>query len=221
MTTIAVIEDDDNQREFLNDFLTENGYVVHTVGSGTQATKLLEKLQPDLALLDLGLPDIDGGSLFSQLKKDYPDLPIIILTARNASSDIVKGFNLGADDYITKPYNAEELLARIKARLKHAQTSSKLKVADLELNIKMFEVKRAGKVIKLTPKEFKLLEYLMVNKGRVLSRDMILSRIWLYSPDMETRAVDVYIGYLRKKVDSSFKQKLIHSVRGFGYMIKD
>lgn len=221
MTTIAVIEDDENQREFLNDFLTENGFVVHTAGSGAQASKLLEKLQPDITLLDLGLPDIDGGSLFSQLRKDFPDLPIIILTARNASSDIVKGFNLGADDYITKPYNTEELLARVKARLKHAQISSKLKVNDLELNVKTFEVKRDDKKIKLTPKEFKLLEYLMVNKGRVLSRDMILSRIWLYSPDMETRAVDVYIGYLRKKVDNGFKKKLIQSVRGFGYMIKD
>lgn len=148
------------------------------------------------------------------------NLPVIILTAKADAVDIVKGFNLGADDYVTKPYNFEELLARIRARLKNTSSDSLLKVADLELDAQTFEVRRAGKKIELTPKEFKLLEYLMANSGHVLSRDMILSRVWLYSPDIESRAVDVYIGYLRDKIDKQSAKKLIKSVRGFGYMLK-
>ena len=129
---------------------------------------------------------------------------------------------LGADDYITKPFVEEELLARIKANLRRVKKNNEdIKVADLELNSKNFEVKRAGKLIQLTPKEYKLLQYLMINKNRILSREMILNRIWLYSPDIESRAVDVYIGYLREKIDKSFKNKLIHTVRGFGYKISE
>lgn len=216
---IVVVEDNENQREFLEGFLTGEGYSVRTVADGTNALKLTESVEPDLVILDLGLPDIAGETVFSELRKSYPDLPVVILTARDRESDVIAGFKLGADDYVTKPYNAEELLARIRARLKHT-ASTKLRVADLEFDTKKFEVRRAGRKINLTPKEFKLLEYLVANRGQVLSREMILSRVWLYSPDMETRAVDVYIGYLRKKIDSAFDKKLIISVRGFGYMIK-
>ncbi|HSX18978.1 MAG TPA: response regulator transcription factor [Candidatus Saccharimonadales bacterium] len=218
---IFVVEDDKNQREFLEEFLGDSGYSVQSAGTGTAAIKAMEKSQPDLVLLDLGLPDVSGESVFQALRKNYPELPVIILTARGTSSDIVAGFDLGADDYVPKPYSADELLSRVKARLKQSQTSSaKLKIADLELETKTFEVRRGGKKIDLTPKEFKLLEYLMLNQGQVLSREMILSRIWMYSPDMESRAVDVYVGYLRKKIDSKFKKKLINSVRGFGYTLK-
>jgi DNA-binding response OmpR family regulator len=130
---------------------------------------------------------------------------------------------LGADDYVTKPFVADELLARITARLRNQSSvkDNKLVVGDLVLDNKTFEVQRGETSIQLTPQEFKLLEYLMNNKGRILTREMILNRVWLYSPDIETRVVDVYMGYLRKKIDQDFDKKLLHSVRGFGYMIKD
>lgn len=219
--TIIVVEDDENQREVLVKLLIDEGFSVHSVGNGAEALKLLEEFRPDVVLLDLGLPDISGETVLGELRKMYTDLPVILLTARGTTADVVGGFSLGADDYISKPYNFDELLARVKARLNRQGGNNKLTVGDLELNEKTFEVKRGGKKITLTPKEFRLLEYLMVNKGQVLSRDMILSRVWMYSPDMQTRAVDVYVGYLRKKIDSGFEKPLIHSIRGYGYMVKD
>ncbi|KKR51084.1 MAG: Two component transcriptional regulator, winged helix family [Candidatus Curtissbacteria bacterium GW2011_GWA1_40_16] len=220
-SSVLIVEDDENQREVLIKLLVDDGFSVNSAGTGAEAIKFLEKFRPDIVLLDLGLPDISGETVLSASRKMYPDLPVIILTARGTSADVVSGFRLGADDYVSKPYNIDEILARIKARLNRLKTSDKLVVGDLEINEKTFEVRRAGRKITLTPKEFKLLEYLMVNKGQVLSRDMILSRVWMYSPDMETRAVDVYIGYLRRKVDKGFKKSLIQSVRGYGYMLRD
>lgn len=217
---ILVVEDDPSIQEFLKEYLLDNGYAVETASDGVQALNSLKKSQPDLVLLDLGLPNVTGEAVCLEIRKKYPDLPVIILTAKDDVSDVVRGLNLGADDYITKPFVSEELLARIKARLRHGE-DVKLQVADLELNNKTFEVKRAEKLIQLSPHEFKLLQYLISNKGRVLTREMILNRVWLYSYEVDTRVVDVYIGYLRKKIDSDFKKKLIHSVRGFGYMIKD
>ena len=173
-------------------------------------------------ILDLGLPNMSGEAVCMEVRKKYPDLPVIILTAKDSINDIVNGLNLGADDYMTKPFVADELLARIKARLRaKGNGDSKLVVGDLELDNQSLEVKRSGSDIQLTPQEFKLLQYLMSNKGRILTREMILNRVWLYSPEIETRVVDVYMGYLRKKIDSEYEKKLLHSVRGFGYMIKD
>lgn len=220
--TILVVEDDPGLQKYLKELLWENAYVVHVAPDGVQALNSLNKLKPDIMLLDLGLPNMTGESVCVEAKKKYPELPIIILTAKDTTSDIVEGLNLGADDYMTKPFVADELLARIKARLRGSEDNSgKLVVGDLELDNKSFEVKRADKPIHLTPQEFKLLEYLMNNKGRILTREMILNRVWLYSPDIETRVVDVYMGYLRKKIDDDHKEKLLKSVRGFGYMIKD
>lgn len=163
---------------------------------------------------------MSGESVCIETKKIYPDLPIIILTAKNHTAEIVQGFQLGADDYISKPFELEVLLARIKAKLRNSEQEM-LQVGDLTLNAKSMEILRKGKSIVLSPHEFKLLQYLMMNKGTVLTRDMILNRIWQYSYDVDSRVVDVYIGYLRKKIDNGFKKKLINSIRGFGYVIKD
>lgn len=220
--SILVIEDNDDLREYLKELLLDNGYSAQTAIDGIKALNLIKKSQPDLVILDLGLPNMSGETVCAEIRKKYPDVRILMLTARDKTSDIVTGLNLGADDYVTKPFKAEELLARIKARLRNGgEGEHNLVVGDLEFNKKTLEVTRNGKLIKLTPKELKLLEYLMVNKGRVLTREMILNRVWLYSPDIETRAVDVYIGYLRKKVDAEYKKKLIRSVPGYGYMIKE
>ena len=220
--TIVAVEDDKDLREYIKEILLDNHYSVKAFQDGVTALKYIKKIPPYLVLLDLGLPVMGGETVCTEIKKNYPDIPIIILTAKGTTGDIVKGLNLGADDYVAKPFETEILLARIRARLReNKEGDAKLKLANLELDTKTLEVHRAGKLIKLTPQEFKLLEYLMRNKGRILTRDMILNRIWLYSADIETRVVDVYIGYLRKKIDAGFQKKLINSIRGFGYILKE
>lgn len=219
---IMVIEDDENIRVFLTDFLTEKGYKVKAYNEGLPALEFIKKMPPDLIILDLGLPKMTGESVCKEIKKNHPEIPVIILTAKDTTADIIKGLNIGADDYLTKPFESDELFARIEARLRTANKNKGiLKIEDLELDTDKIQVKRAGKDIQLTTQEFKLLEYLMNHKNKVLSRDIILNRIWLYSYDVDTRVVDVYIGYLRKKIDKGYKKKLIQSVRGFGYTIRE
>lgn len=219
MNKILLIEDDLGIQEYIKDLLLENEYNVTSFSDGISALDFLKESFIDLVILDLGLPKLTGEAVCKDIRKKYPHLPIIILTAKDATTDIVNGLNLGADDYITKPFVAEILLARIKARLR-VDENAILILDDLELNSQTIEVTRAGKKIPLSQHEFKLLQYLLNNKGRVLTREMILNRVWEYSYDVDTRVVDVYIGYLRKKIDVGFKKKLIQSVRGFGYMIK-
>jgi two-component system OmpR family response regulator len=221
-STILTVEDDKDFREYIKDLLTKNDYLVQTASKGSEALQLVDKINPNLVVLDLNLPDMEGESVCVEIKKKHPFTPVIMLTAKKATEDKVQGLNMGADDYITKPFAPEEFLARIKARLRQQKDGdTEVKIADLELDAKKVEVRRAGNLISLTPHEFKLLEYLMNNSGTVLSREMILNRIWSYSFDVESRVVDVYMGYLRKKIDGGHKKKLIHSVRGFGYTIKD
>jgi DNA-binding response OmpR family regulator len=217
---ILVVEDDTALQEYLKDLLSEAGFSAEIASDGVEALAAMKRIEPNLVVLDLGLPKISGEMVCTEIKRKYPETPVIILTARGDTSDIIHGLNLGADDYLPKPFDGNELIARINARLRDT-TDTKLKVADLELDRKTLEIKRGQKAISLTPTEFKLLEYLMSNKGRVLSREMILNRIWLTSPDIETRVVDVYMGYLRKKIDIGFEKPLIQSMRGFGYVIKD
>lgn len=219
---ILVVEDDNDLRDYLKDLLSEHNYSVQTASNGAQALNQIQKSPPDLIILDLGLPNMSGEAVCMEIRKKYPDLRVIILTARDDAADMIKGFSLGADDYMTKPFNTDELIARVHARLRYKEGSdSKLKIADLELDNKTLEVKRNNRLIQLTPTEFKLLQYLMSNRDHILTREMILNRIWFYSQDIETRVVDVYMGYLRKKIDLGFKKKLIHSIRGFGYTIKE
>lgn len=219
---ILIVEDDAGLQKYLKELFSDNQYLVQISSDGITALNTIAKSPPDLIILDLGLPNMSGESVLKEVRKKYQDLPVIILTARDNVSDIVQGLNIGADDYITKPFVADELLARAKARLRvGGEIDAKLRVADLELDEKTLEIRRASKSIQLTPQEFKLLEYLMRNKGRILTREMILNRVWLYSQDIETRVVDVYMGYLRRKIDQGFEKKLLRSVRGFGYMIKE
>ena len=219
--TILIIEDEEDVRKYINSLLLDQGYSVIEASDGIKALTLIEEKRPDLIVLDLGLPNISGESVLTDARKKYPDLPVIILTAKDTVTDIVKGFNLGADDYLVKPFKGEELLARIKARLRHLESSGTvIKVGDLVLNAKTFEVKRGDRTISLSHKEYELLQYLMINANRVLTRDMILQRIWLTTEYIEPRVVDVYIGYLRKKINGNDGKNLIETVRGFGYVIK-
>lgn len=216
---ILLVEDDKSIAEFVKDALTENNYIVKHTSDGAEVLKILKEGITDLVVLDLGIQNISGESVCVEAKKLFPNLPIIILTAKNKAEDVVAGLGMGADDYISKPFDIDELIARIKTRLKQ-NSNGIIEVEDLILNTSSLEVKRGEKMIDLTAKEIKLLEYLMRNKGVVLSRERILNHVWSYSPDVETRVVDVYIGYLRNKIDKDFPKKLIESVRGFGYVIK-
>lgn len=217
----VVIDDEPTLAGYLRDVLLSHGLVVYTANSGTEGLELIEKINPELVLLDIGLPDIDGRSLCQKIKAEHPDTKVIMITGRGTSAEVAEGLNLGADDYLPKPIDENELIARIKARLRRTEFSQPtLTVNDLVLNSETHEVTRQGKKIILSPQEFKLLHYLMVNKNKVVSRNMILSRIWDGNPDIETRIVDVYLGYLRKKIDAQ-KPKLLHTIRGFGYMLKE
>lgn len=220
--TILVIEDDQDICTYVCDLLTEAHFVAYKAHTGSRALKILEKIVPDLVILDLNLPDITGESLKMTIKKDFPSTPIIILTAKDSPVDIARNLNEGADDYMVKPFAADELIARVKARLRKTNKAETTYSAyDLTLNTETLEVTRGTRHIELTQTEFTLLHYLLVNKDRVLTREMILSHVWAYSPDTETRVVDVYIGYLRKKIDANEDKKIITSMRGFGYTIKE
>lgn len=219
---VLVIEDDKDLQDYLKDILTENGYNVKVTSKGIAGLNLIRQLEPDLVILDLNLPDMNGEGVCIEIRKKYLNVQIIMLTGKDTISDKIAGLKMGADDYITKPFVAEEFLARVSARLRNkTKGGAKIVVDGLEVDNKKFQVKRGDRLISLTPQEFRLLEYLINNKDVVLTREMILNRIWIYSPDIESRVVDVYIGYLRKKIDSGFKKKLIHSVRGFGYTIRE
>lgn len=218
---VVIIEDDLGVSEFLVNILTEHGYQVHTETHGAAGLKLVDQVEPDVVLLDLYLPDIKGETICRQIKDTYPEIKVIMITAKDTPEQIAKGLDLGADDYLPKPIAPEELIARLKARLRNTPLNDeKLSIGDLTLNTKNHEVILKGEVIELSPQEYKLLEYLMSQPNKVLTRDMILSRIWDSSPDIETRVVDVYVGYLRKKIDKPHNTNMIQSVRGFGYMIK-
>lgn len=220
--SILVVEDDKDFQQYLKDLLVKNGYSAQTTTKGISAINMIEKLEPDLLILDLNLPDMHGESVCTEVRKDHPNLPIVMLTSKSSTSEKVEGLTMGADDYITKPFVTNEFLARIKTRLRNKNSAeTKIKIDDLELDSKKVEVRRAGRLISLTPHEFKLLEYLIHNRGVVLTREMILNRIWSYSLNVESRVVDVYMGYLRKKIDAGAKKKLIHCIRGFGYTIKE
>lgn len=219
--TIVIVEDDDDLSTYLQHLLTGKRYTVFPTKTGAQALQLVSEVQPSLVLLDLTLPDIRGEVICQEIKKLFPKLPVIMVTAKDDKKDVVSGFSFGADDYITKPFDSEELLARIQARLKQPEAQSIITISDLTINVDTMEVTRAGKPIELTHTEYSLLHYFLMNTNRVLTREMILSNVWAFTPDIQTRVVDVYVGYLRKKIDHNSKDPLIQSVRGFGYMFRE
>ena len=220
---ILIIEENKDLQTYLKKLLSYNNFVVKITADEASTLEYLEKNDPDIVILDIDTLEKETENLYEKIKKKNNELPIILLAEKDETSKILKGFDAGADDYIAKPLSDDnELITRIRVRLrKQKRADSHLLIADLELNGSNMEVKRHGKLIQLTPQEFKLLQYLMSNQGKILTREMILSRIWEYSSDIKTRVVDVYMGYLRKKIDDGFGKKLLHSIRGYGYVIKE
>lgn len=219
---ILVIEDEKKIADFIRRGLKEEGYAVDIAYDGEQGHFLAKTSDYDLILLDLMLPKIDGLTLCKKLKKEKVSIPIIMLTAKDATKDKVTGLDSGADDYMTKPFVFEELLARIRAILRKKDESSAtlLRVDDLILDLVTHKVTRKDKEISLTAKEYALLEYLMRNTGSVVTRTMISEHVWDANFDTFTNVIDVYINYLRNKVDEGYEKKLIHTVRGRGYSLK-
>jgi heavy metal response regulator len=219
---ILVIEDEKKIADFIKRGLKEEGYAVDSAYDGEQGLFLAKTNEYDLILLDLMLPKMDGQSLFKELRKGKIFSPVIMLTAKDAVKDKVAGLDLGADDYMTKPFAFEELLARMRAVLRNREgaDSKTLEVEDLVLDLSTHKATRSGKEIILTAKEYALLEYLMRNAGAIVTRTMISEHVWDINFDTFTNVIDVYINYLRNKIDTGHKKKLIHTVRGRGYVLK-
>src|SRR5271154_3590653 len=217
---ILVVEDEKRIADFLSRGLESAGYAVDVAGTGTDAIDLVHAAQYDLAILDLGLPDIDGLSVLSKIRNRKVSPPVLILSARDPVDDRVKGLEGGADDYLVKPFAFVELLARVRVLLRRGQpTPERLQVGELSLDCIRRKVTRSGENVELAPKEFSILEYLMRNRGRPLSRTMIVEHVWDMDYDGLTNIVDVYIRHLRSKIDDKFPVKMIHTVRGIGYML--
>ena len=219
---ILVVEDEKRIADFLTRGLQGAGYAVDAAPNGATALEFIHATDYDLVILDIMLPDIDGLTVLGKIRNRKAGPPVLILSARGAVDDRVKGLELGADDYLTKPFAFVELLARVRALLRRGQpTPERLVVDDLALDCIRRKVTRAAESIELAPKEFGILEYMMRNKGRALSRTMIVEHVWDMDYDGLTNIVDVYVRHLRSKVDPMQSGKLIRTVRGVGYSISD
>ncbi|MCX5894570.1 MAG: response regulator transcription factor [Proteobacteria bacterium] len=202
--------------------LKEEGYAVDSAYDGEEGYRLTAENDYDLIILDIMLPACDGITLCRRLREEGTTIPVLMLTAKDSVQDKVTGLDSGADDYLTKPFAFEELLARIRALLrKSVKQTTKLQAGDLVLDLITHRVTRAGEEIALTTREYALLEYLMRNAGTVVTRTMISEHVWDIDFDTDTNVIDVYINYLRNKIDSRFQKKLINTVRGRGYLLKD
>lgn len=219
---VLIVESDQNLRESFTDILLNNGFSVTAISTRSDAISAIEKKQPDLVIFDLDGSLPEGERIFQDIKKRYPILPMIVLVGSANEVIVVNNLNLGDHEYMINSVEKRALLDRVKSTL--AKTDDKnaptITVDDLCINLKSNVVTRDGKKVDLSVQEYKLLEYLMQNKGKVVTREMVLSKIWLYSRKIETRVVDVYIGYLRRKLESGGQKKLIYSIRGIGYCLK-
>jgi two-component system, OmpR family, response regulator len=220
---LLVVDDEPTILELLAGTLRFAGFDVLTAVSGTEALRAAAAVRPDLILLDVMMPDCDGFDVIRRIRAGGPRIPVIFLTARDTVDERVTGLTLGGDDYVTKPFSLDEVLARIRAVLRRSrgepETGSRLAVADLELDEDSHQVWRGGSAVALSPNEFKLLRYLMINAGRVLSRAQILDHVWDYSFDGDGNIVESYICYLRRKLDRG-EPRLIHTIRGIGYVLR-
>ncbi|MGV1003843.1 MAG: response regulator transcription factor [Candidatus Nanopelagicales bacterium] len=221
---LLVVDDEPNIVELLAASLRFAGFEVATAANGTEALKRAEEVQPDLVVLDVMMPGLDGFEVVRRMRQDGLYAPVLFLTARDSVEDKITGLTLGADDYVTKPFSLGEVLARIRAILRRAgfetaAETSRLTFADIELDEDAHEVFKAGEPVELSPTEFKLLRYLMINPGRVLSKAQILDHVWHYDFGGEATVVESYVSYLRRKIDTT-EPRLLHTVRGVGYVLR-
>ncbi len=218
---MLVVEDDEAIADVLRRSLRAEGHEVQSAGDGVEALTQAEQFVPDLVVLDLGLPRLDGAEVCRRLRADS-DVPILILTARAETEDRVAGLDSGADDYLVKPFERSELLARIRALLRRRppRGSASIVVGDLALNPDSHEVRRGEREIELTKREFELLEYLARNQKIVVSRERLLEEVWGYDPTDETNTIDVFISNLRRKLEDGGEPRLLHTKRGAGYVLK-
>ena len=221
---LLVVDDEPNIRELLSTSLRYAGFEVTAAANGREALDAAEEFQPDLAVLDVMLPDMDGFTVTRRLRSAGRHFPVVFLTARDGTEDKITGLTVGGDDYVTKPFSLDEVVARIRAVLRRTASldddAAVLRVDDLELDDDAHEVRRGGEVVELSPTEFKLLRYLMLNANRVLSKSQILDHVWEYDFNGDAGIVESYISYLRRKIDADFSEPLIHTKRGFGYVLR-
>lgn len=221
---ILVVEDESRLADLIKRTLEQERHIVDVAHDGAKAYTMATETRYDLILLDIMLPELDGIDVCKELRREGVDSRILILTARGSTEDRVIGLDAGADDYLVKPFSFAELLARVRAlarREVQPEPDEELRAGDLVLDLSRHEARRAGQTIELTAKEFALLEYLMRNTGRVLTRSQILDHVWGYDFESETNVVDIYVHYLRNKVDRDFTPPLIRTVRGVGYALRE
>jgi two-component system OmpR family response regulator len=221
---VLVVDDEPSLTDLLSMALRYEGWEIRTAGDGAGALKAAREFRPDAVVLDVMLPDVDGLELLRRLRADTPDIPILFLTARDAVEDRIAGLTAGGDDYVTKPFSLEEVVARLRGLIRRtraadARNEALLVVGDLTLDEDSHEVRRSGEEIALTATEYELLRYLMRNPRRVLSKAQILDRVWNYDFGGQANVVELYISYLRKKIDAG-RAPMIHTLRGAGYVIK-
>jgi two-component system OmpR family response regulator len=219
---LLLVDDEDNLRSMLDAALRHSGFDVHPVATGRDALAAVPEVRPDLIVLDVMLPDLDGFDVCKRLRSSGDRTPVLFLTARDDTADKVRGLTLGGDDYLVKPFSLEELVARITAILRRAGVDGddgRLRCADLEMDDDAHRVTRGGVDVALSPTEYNLLRYLLLNRGRVVSKAQILDHVWDYDFGGDGGVVETYIGYLRRKLDQG-EHRLIHTIRGVGYTLR-